>query len=233
MDKQTALLLVFGAYVASIPCFGVAYFLLYRRRRTNFVFAGEIHSARLFEEKQRADDRISWLCLLLDFFEQFAQDHQKGTARQERTENTATLHLSDGRSIILEKQITHMPQGGDSELAPLVRLLRANGIIEQERNVAGHGWLSDFADWRDYVIAAVTPRHEDLRQARAHRSTLDSPQPTIWRYLDFVYFSTVTQSTVGYGDILPNSAAVRSIVVLQLIWAYALLVYILNLVLST
>ena len=52
-------------------------------------------------------------------------------------------------------------------------------------------------------------------------------------YLDFVYFSTVTQSTVGYGDILPNSTAVRSIVMLQLIWAYALLVYVLNLVLST
>jgi hypothetical protein len=36
-----------------------------------------------------------------------------------------------------------------------------------------------------------------------------------WSYLDFFYFSTITQTAVGYGDILPNSSAVRIVVIMQ------------------
>jgi len=73
----------------------------------------------------------------------------------------------------------------------------------------------------------------DLQLAEAHQVALKSPHPTLWRYFDFIYFSMITQSTVGYGDILPNSTVVRSIVVAQIIVTYALLVVVLNLVLSS
>ena len=36
-------------------------------------------------------------------------------------------------------------------------------------------------------------------------------------FLDFLYFSTITQSSTGYGDILPNSKLVRMVVTLQII----------------
>ncbi len=39
----------------------------------------------------------------------------------------------------------------------------------------------------------------------------------IWTGIDFIYFSTITQTTVGYGDILPNTAKVRFLVILQCI----------------
>jgi len=39
----------------------------------------------------------------------------------------------------------------------------------------------------------------------------------IWKWIDFLYFSTITQTTVGYGDILPNTAKVRFFVILQCI----------------
>ncbi len=32
--------------------------------------------------------------------------------------------------------------------------------------------------------------------------------PGVWSYFDFLYFSTITQTTVGYGDILPNSTVI-------------------------
>lgn len=38
-----------------------------------------------------------------------------------------------------------------------------------------------------------------------------------WSYWDFLYFSTITQTTVGYGDILPNATYVRIIVILQVL----------------
>lgn len=45
---------------------------------------------------------------------------------------------------------------------------------------------------------------------------LDTYQPAL-RYFDFVYFSAVTQTSTGYGDILPNDTKVRLIVVSQII----------------
>jgi hypothetical protein len=36
-----------------------------------------------------------------------------------------------------------------------------------------------------------------------------------WNFVDFFYFSTITQATVGYGDMLPNSSFIRFLVTLQ------------------
>lgn len=51
--------------------------------------------------------------------------------------------------------------------------------------------------------------------------------------MDFVYFSLITQSTVGYGDILPNSTAVRVLVSVQILLGYLILVVLINLVVSS
>jgi hypothetical protein len=44
---------------------------------------------------------------------------------------------------------------------------------------------------------------------------LEYKKPKIWRYTDFLYFSAVTQLTIGYGDIIPNSTYTRSLVIAQ------------------
>ena len=44
-----------------------------------------------------------------------------------------------------------------------------------------------------------------------------------WTYIDFFNFSTITQTTVGYGDILPNSSLVRCVVVVQVLLGLVLL----------
>jgi uncharacterized membrane protein len=38
-----------------------------------------------------------------------------------------------------------------------------------------------------------------------------------WDYTDFLYFSAVTQTTLGYGDITPNSPTVRMVVLINTI----------------
>lgn len=63
-------------------------------------------------------------------------------------------------------------------------------------------------------------------------ATADSDFPHVWHFVDFLYFSTVTQSTVGYGDILPNSSLVRMIVVSQIGLGYFILVVVINMILS-
>lgn len=60
-------------------------------------------------------------------------------------------------------------------------------------------------------------------------ATTDGDFPHVWHFIDFLYFSTITQSTVGYGDILPNSSLVRMIVVSQIGLGYFILVVLINL----
>ena len=61
--------------------------------------------------------------------------------------------------------------------------------------------------------------------------SLESP-PGVWEFWDFVYFSTIVQTTIGLGDILPNSTLIRQLVILQVLAGYAILVVAVNAVLS-
>jgi hypothetical protein len=83
----------------------------------------------------------------------------------------------------------------------------------------------------------------DLRSARitAEKSavlleeeveTISRSDARVWSFIDFVYFSTVVQTTVGFGDIFPNSTVVRVIVICQLLVGYIILVVLINLSLS-
>ncbi len=48
----------------------------------------------------------------------------------------------------------------------------------------------------------------------------------------FFYFSSISQATVGHGDILPNSTLVRMFAVLQVLIGHALFVVVLNVVVN-
>ena len=70
-----------------------------------------------------------------------------------------------------------------------------------------HGFtlaLNHLSDALDRQAAELFGRISDLKALR----------PT-WTNLDFIYFSTTTETTVGYGDIIPTSAASRMAVMFQ------------------
>lgn len=46
--------------------------------------------------------------------------------------------------------------------------------------------------------------------------------------LDFIYFSFITMTTLGYGDIVPNSTFVRGLVILEAMFGIFLLVVVVN-----
>jgi Ion channel len=88
--------------------------------------------------------------------------------------------------------------------------------------------VGQFKDLLDRVL-------NDLRaEADANLDVATSPvsSPQMWSFWDFLYFSTITQSTVGYGDILPNSTLVRMVVALQVLFGCALVVVFINLAVS-
>jgi hypothetical protein len=79
---------------------------------------------------------------------------------------------------------------------------------------------------------AIALLGQQRRRVEERLVSLASDAPLVWGLWDFIYFSTVIQTTIGLGDILPNSTLVRKLVVLQVIIGYGLLSVALNLVLS-
>lgn len=64
-----------------------------------------------------------------------------------------------------------------------------------------------------------------LLEIRNRFKSAQSARQSLWKFIDFVYFSTVTQTTLGYGDILPNSAVVRMFVIIQVISGILIIVF--------
>src|ERR1043166_2042735 len=101
---------------------------------------------------------------------------------------------------------------------PTSNLMRCPSDLLQAQRLA-NGLFQKF-DW-------------DLKQSQAHLAALAQENPEVWSYWVFLYFSASTQTTVGYGDILPNSTEVKMIVVAQLVLSTALVIIGLNLVFAT
>jgi hypothetical protein len=93
--------------------------------------------------------------------------------------------------------------------------------------------VADNHRWWLELIPVFSRQIAECLQAEWFRiSSLSTVTPDIWSYWDFFYFSTIVQTTVGFGDILPNSTTVRKIVSLQVLLGYALLIVVLNVVMN-
>lgn len=74
----------------------------------------------------------------------------------------------------------------------------------------------------------INQTQSDLAELLRRQATVSGTSPEVWSYWDFFYFSSISQTTVGYGDILPNSVVIRMLVVVQVLISYVLLVVVLN-----
>ena len=87
-------------------------------------------------------------------------------------------------------------------------------------------------EWESALPSIRSSIASQLQSEEKRHASFATSTPDVWSYWDFIYFSIIVQTTVGLGDILPNSTAVRVIVAGQILVGYAVLVVVLNIALG-
>jgi hypothetical protein len=98
----------------------------------------------------------------------------------------------------------------------------ANGIVEETAEPP-----TDVERGSQYIIDHLQDLQARLGTHNQRRTDLLGGGPP-WTAYDFLYFSIITQTTVGYGDILPNCTRVRKLVTAQVLIGLFLLAVFIN-----
>ncbi len=108
------------------------------------------------------------------------------------------------------------------------RIETLEGRIDRlEQNIAADRLLEEApAAASDSAAQARIPAELDSLVSQARELTQELA--SVLTPLDFIYFSLITMSTLGYGDILPNSVFVRGLVILQVLTGMFLVVVVVN-----
>jgi len=114
--------------------------------------------------------------------------------------------------VLLRSLISLIPGEKKSGLEFVFRQLFVVVIFSILYWISGyvHKWYPEY----DPVVRMGWETKEDLKKR-------DMSDP--WSFYDCFYFSLVTQTTVGYGDLAPRTRLMRGICMLQLLTIYGVL----------
>jgi hypothetical protein len=215
--------------------FAGIYFMIYRRKRGHFAFNIEILRQQseskevLFEQTAERLRGVHSAFLELE-------TRLKANEEPEDLQTKTSVRLDSG--VVCTVAIySYPPHGGE---CPKFEVSDVKGKKIFEFNTYGSWskWTGPprpktAKDWLDTLPGVLAVLQKQEKSIARRVESLSTSAPDVWSYLDFVYFSTIVQTTVGFGDILPNSTIVRMVVATQIVVGYALLVVVLNIVLGS
>jgi hypothetical protein len=212
--------------------FGGLYYRLYRWKPENFLFNSDIRRDQTAKVEQTSQTRLAEYTLILDALEKLKAYLAAGGA------------TPIGRDVAVASDISFSVEQSAAEPIKKTDPRRRYGLFLRRPGVA-NGLLNSISDgpfplrqlsdqelWQRHSYEARVTFRDKQAKEEERLSSLTTSKPDIWSYLDFFYFSTIVQTTVGFGDILPNSTAVRMLVSLQIILGYALIVVVVNVALG-
>ena len=224
----TGLWAVFGVFCVSILVFAIAYQRLYQTDSTHFLFNEAISKRQkeVVESESRKELAIiaKRIVLLSDLLTEFV-------------ENKAVIEPKTC-DVVLTSGVKYSFRPGPPTMGgqfPWVFL-----HVQDENGTA---ILSDCMlpysecprkpqQFRDLAHSTIKTFSRETLELEQRLASLPSSSARVWSLLDFIYFSTIIQATVGLGDILPNSTVVRGVVAAQILVGYVIVVVGLNMVLS-
>jgi ion channel/uncharacterized protein DUF1345 len=215
--------------------FASVYYLLYKRRRDYFAFNADILRTQSTTFKHELAKLREAIAALREAIEEL----QVGIEPIVEGRTGASMELRSGRKCVMVF-LSGPPAGGPH--GSLLEIFDASGDLllrADPTEISFRGWLNSAAwietraEWQE-AIPRILKKLESKEQRDARRlETLRTATPDVWTYWDFLYFSTIVQTTVGFGDILPNNTLIRMLVVIHILIGYALLIVVLNVVLGS
>ena len=234
MSTLRVSLIVFVGYVAMVAGFGGAYFTIYRRDATAFAMNGDVNDAQMkswFRLRQRQRRANEALITLVASWRNPSQSFQVRLQDEHERPIQAAVHAGDFYFDVNESR----------EVIP--KLLAVQPVVtitahEQDGFVLS-SWRFGFLSLREYLaITSSGPRQDQLfdqliaaAAVEIERSNANLAK-SAWSYWDFLYFSAITATTVGYGDMLPNNTSIRMVVVLQTFVSMFIILVVFNVAVS-
>jgi len=215
----------FGVYLFIILFFGFWYYSLFNRNEDRFLFAEDIEIWQAIRAEVRAEAAISNYAREIEAMQEVRDAVASGVLH-------GTMgNLPSGHTVkfYTDTVVGGGPDQSQDRLHLTVKEVEGKVLCE----VFGPQDDSLSKDYLVHWLDEMLKEWHARKEGRSNRLIKVKSDPgKSWGVLDFLYFSAITQTTVGYGDIKPNSTAIRLLVVVQILIGLGLLVVILNLVLK-
>ncbi|HXA00124.1 MAG TPA: potassium channel family protein [Candidatus Dormibacteraeota bacterium] len=203
-------------YIFLLVIFAVIYFKVYVNDPTSFLFQTEISTTQSKRILADCDDEIHNLEIQM-------------AAMRELLAGSASKPKVYSATHVSEHFIFELSAGSnlDSEdpISFLTVLVKSNAGVRVCKWRWGTGLL-EVPVWEgveDYAKTYEGHLAKRLKGAQDLREQAKLSIARIWGFFDFLYFSGVTITTVGYGDILPNRTLVRILVLIEVLAGLMLL----------
>ncbi len=197
------------------------------------MFNIEILRGQINELTTRAADRRLGIEMLREALQQL-----EGGTEVPKGKYGGELTLSSGRRAKITL-LSGPPAGGPAGC--ILELLDADGKVLLKANefdppgrswfrayINSKQWVQTTSDWKVALTNVLANAEIQQETDQSRLASLATEEPDAWSFWDFFYFSTIIQTTVGLGDILPNSTLVRMVVAVHVLIGYALLIVVLN-----
>lgn len=225
--------------------FGYIYYYIYKNKgKSYFIFLRDIERGRREQTSRKTNPMLKELRIKDDFFKKYIKDNEESrikpkikiTFDTKRYDTEYIYDLKDGGCIKIHYYCDpHTPkrdwESSNEWKEPEPEYNYFVLLLDQDSNVKWSGYCEPGIEDSDPINRIIDEQFDSIQKNLDFLERCRK-QP-IWSYMNFVYFSTITQCTVGYGDILPNHTVIRTFVILQVILGYIILIVFINIILST